>query len=131
MRDELTLTQKRALVVMTVIALGFGAYFLRSYVLLIAIAAVLAYLFNPLYSRLRSRMNVGLSATVTLLTAILIVAIPLTGVGILAFMQISQMVDSVSRWVSETDFTEGLSTVNGGTSKIRVEIRSETDSNWW
>ena len=36
---------------------------------------------------------------------ILIVAIPLTGVGILAFMQISQMVDSVSRWVSETDFT--------------------------
>ena len=105
MRDELTLTQKRALVVMTVIALGFGAYFLRSYVLLIAIAAVLAYLFNPLYSRLRSKMNVGLSATVTLLTAILIVAIPLTGVGILAFMQISQMVDSVSRWVSETDFT--------------------------
>ncbi|GFM18713.1 MULTISPECIES: AI-2E family transporter [Mycobacteriaceae] len=105
MRDELTLTQKRALVVMTVIALGFGAYFLRSYVLLIAIAAVLAYLFNPLYSRLRSRMNVGLSATVTLLTAILIVAIPLTGVGILAFMQISQMVDSISRWVSETDFT--------------------------
>ena len=105
MRDELTLTQKRALVVMTVIALGFGAYFLRSYVLLIAIAAVLAYLFNPLYSRLRSRMNVGLSATVTLLTAMLIVAIPLTGVGILAFMQISQMVDSVSRWVSETDFT--------------------------
>ena len=35
----------------------------------IAIAAVLAYLFNPLYSRLRSKMNVGLSATVTLLTA--------------------------------------------------------------
>ena len=33
--------------------------------------------------------------------------------------------------VSETDFTEGLRTVNEGTSKIRVEIRSETDSNWW
>ncbi|MDY6999203.1 MAG: AI-2E family transporter [Actinomycetota bacterium] len=105
MRDEMTLTQKRSLVVLTVVALGFGAYFLRSYVLLIAIAAVLAYLFTPLYNRLRSKMNVALSATATLLAAITIVAVPLTGVGFLAFLQISQMVTSVSRWVSETDFT--------------------------
>ncbi len=105
MRDELTLTQKRSLVVLTVVALAFGAYFLRSYVLLIAIAAVLAYLFTPLYDRLRTKMNSGLSATVTLLAAIAIVAIPLAGVVFLAFLQISQMVASVSRWVSETDFT--------------------------
>ena len=105
MRDDLTQAQKRSLVVVTVIALAFGAYFLRSYVLLIAIAAVLAYLFTPLYNRLRARTNVGLAATATLLTAILIVAIPLTGVGILAFMQISQLVNTVSQWVDQTDFT--------------------------
>ncbi len=39
MRDDFTLTQKRALVVMTVIALVVGVYFLRRYLLLIAIAA--------------------------------------------------------------------------------------------
>lgn len=105
MSQDFTLTRKRALAVMTVIALGFGAYFLRDYVLLIAVAAVLAYLFNPLYQRLRARTNVGVSATVTLLAAIATVAVPLTGVAFLAFLQISQMVNSVSRWAAQTDFT--------------------------
>ncbi|MGD9620140.1 MAG: AI-2E family transporter [Mycolicibacterium sp.] len=105
MTQDFTLKQKRALAVLTLIALGFGAYFVRGYVLLIAVAAVLAYLFNPLYQRLRTRNNVGLSATVTLLAAIAIVAVPLTGVAFLAFLQISQMVTSVSHWVERTDFT--------------------------
>ncbi|AFM18781.1 putative permease [Mycolicibacterium chubuense NBB4] len=105
MTDEFTDTQKRALAVVTVIALGFGAYFLREYVLLLAIAAVLAYLFRPLYVRLRKRMNVGLSATATLLAAILTVAVPLAGVGVLAFLQISQMVTAVGHWAEQTDFT--------------------------
>src|SRR5689334_12260663 len=85
--DEFTLTQKRALAVLTVIALVFGAYFLRSYAILIAVAAVLAYLFSPMYNRLRTKMNVGLSATVTLLAAIAIVAVPLGGVIFLAVLQ--------------------------------------------
>ncbi|VEG57364.1 putative permease [Mycolicibacterium aurum] len=105
MKDDFTLTQKRALAVLTVVALGVGAYFLRSYLLLIAIAAVLAYLFRPLYQRLRARMNVGLSATVTLFAAVATVALPLAGVIFLAFLQISQMVTSVSHWVEQTDFT--------------------------
>ena len=105
MTDEFTVTQKRALAVVTVIALAFAAYFLRGYVLLIAVAAVLAYLFTPLYQRLRAKMNVGLSATVTLLTAIATVAVPLTGVVFLAVVQISQMVTSIGHWVEQTDFT--------------------------
>ncbi len=105
MTTEFTLKQKRVLAASTVIALAFGAYFLRGYVLLIAIAAVLAYLFYPLYQRLRAKMNVGLSATVTLLTAIATVAVPLTGVILLAVVQISQMVTSIGRWAGQTDFT--------------------------
>ncbi len=105
MQDDFTLTQKRALTVLTVIALVVGAYFLRGYLLLIAIAAVLAYLFGPLYQRLRRRMNVGLSATLTLFAAIATVALPLAGVIFLAFLQISQMVASVGRWAEQTDFT--------------------------
>lgn len=105
MRDEFTVTQKRALAVLTVVALGFGAYFLRGYILLIAVAGVLAYLFRPLYDRLRRSMNVGLSATLTLFAAIATVALPLTGVVFLAVLQISQAVTSIGHWVDQTDFT--------------------------
>ena len=77
---------------MTVIALAFGAYFLRNYVVLIAVAAVLAYLFAPVYSRLRTRFNTGISATLTLLASVAVVGIPLSGVIVLAVLQISEMV---------------------------------------
>ncbi|MDW5612943.1 AI-2E family transporter [Mycolicibacterium sp. jd] len=105
MRDDFTLTQKRALAVLTVIALAFAAYFLRTYLLLIAISAVLAYLFTPLNNRLLTRMGSGAAATVTLLAAIATVALPLSGVAFLAFLQISQMVTGISQWVERTDFT--------------------------
>jgi len=105
MKDDFSPTQKRALAVLTVIALGFGAYFLRGYILLIAVAAVLAYLFRPLYQRLRTKMGVGLSATLTLLAATATVALPLTGVIFLAFLQVSQAVTSIGHWVEQTDFT--------------------------
>ncbi len=103
MTGSFSVTQKRALAVVTVVALGFGAYFLRHYLLLIAVAAVLAYLFTPLYQRLRTSMNVGLSATVTLLAAVATVAIPLAGVIFLAVLQISQMVTSIGHWAEQTD----------------------------
>ncbi len=44
MDTEFTLTQKRALAVFTIIALLFGAYFLRGFFILIVVAAVGAYL---------------------------------------------------------------------------------------
>lgn len=105
MLDEFSVTQKRALVVMTVIALCFGAYFLRSYLILMAIAAVLAYLFSPLYQRLRGRFNAGISATLTMLSAIAIVGIPLAGVIFLAVLQISEMVTGIGHWFAHNDLT--------------------------
>jgi predicted PurR-regulated permease PerM len=105
MLEEFTLTQKRALAVLTVIALAFGAYFLRGYVILIAVAAVLAYLFTPVYCRLRTRFNTAISATLTLLASVAIVGVPLAGVITLAVLQISQMVTGVSHWVQNNDLT--------------------------
>ncbi len=105
MLEEFTVTQKRALAILTVVALFFGAYFLRRYLILIAVAAVIAYLFTPLYNRLRTRMNVGLSATLTLLATIAIVGIPLGGVIFLAVLQISQMVTSITHWMATNDLT--------------------------
>ena len=105
MLEEFTLTQRRALAVLTVVALAFAAYFLRGYVILIAVAAVLAYLFTPVYCRLRNRFNVAISATLTLLASIAIVGVPLAGVIVLAVLQISQMVTGISHWLAQNDLT--------------------------
>ncbi|MGH3674580.1 MAG: AI-2E family transporter [Mycobacterium sp.] len=105
MKTEFTLTQKRALAVVTVIAVLFGAYFLRSYFILIVVAAVFAYLFGPLYNRLNKRLSKGASATLTLLAAIASVIVPVGLIVLLAVVQITEMVRSVAGWVERTDLS--------------------------
>lgn len=46
MNTEFTVTQKRALAIVTLIAVLLGAYFLRHYFILVVIAAIVAYLFT-------------------------------------------------------------------------------------
>ena len=105
MDTEFTLTQKRALAVATVIAILFGAYFLRGYFILIVVAAVAAYLFTPLFNRLNKRFGTGLSATLTLLAAIAVVAVPMGLFVMLAVVQITNMVERVAEWVGRTDLS--------------------------
>ena len=93
---DFTVTQKRALAVVTIIALLFGAYFLRRYFMLMVIAAIIAYLFTPLYNRLRSKLNGGLATTLTVLAALGTVVIPIIGVITLATYQISHMLIGVA-----------------------------------
>jgi predicted PurR-regulated permease PerM len=105
MNTEFTLSQKRALAVLTLIALLFGAYFLRNYFVLIVVAAVGAYLFTPLFNWFNKRLGTGLSATCTLLSALAVVIVPVGLLVILAFVQISRMVDSIAGWVKTTDLS--------------------------
>lgn len=105
MTTEFTKTQKRALAIATVIALAYGAYFLRGYFMLIVVAVVTAYLFNPVFNWFLRRFNRGLSVTFTLLAAIFAVIIPLSLLILLAVVQINGMVRSVSDWVSRTDLS--------------------------
>jgi predicted PurR-regulated permease PerM len=105
MDTEFTLTQRRALAVATVIAILFGAYFLRGYFILIVVAAVAAYLFTPLFNRLNKRFGTGLSATLTLLAAIGVVAVPMGLFVMLAVVQITTMVEKVAEWVGRTDLS--------------------------
>lgn len=103
MNTEFTLTQKRALAVFTLVALLFGAYFLRNYFVLIVVAAVGAYLFTPLFNWFNKRLGTGLSATCTLLSALVIVIVPLVLLVLLAIVQISRMVEGIAAWVKTTD----------------------------
>ncbi len=104
-KTDFTLTQKRALAVATVIAILFGAYFLRSYFILIVVAAVVAYLFSPLYNRLNRRMGTGASATLTLLAVFACIIVPVGLIGLLAVVQITEMVKDVAAWVERTDLS--------------------------
>lgn len=105
MNTEFTLTQKRALAALTLIALLFGAYFLRNYFVLIVVAAVGAYLFTPLFNWFNRRLGTGLSATCTLLAALVAVIVPVGLLVVLAFVQIRRMVDSIAGWVKTTDLS--------------------------
>lgn len=105
MNTEFTLTQKRALAVATVIAILFAAYFLRRYFILIVVAAVVTFLFSPLYNRLNKRLGKGLSATLTLLAVFANIIVPVGLIGLLAVVQITEMVKSVGAWVEKTDLS--------------------------
>lgn len=102
---EFTQTQKRALAVITVIAVMLGAYFLRHYFILVVIAAIVAYLFTPLYNRCRRRFSTGLSATFTVLAALATVIVPVGALLTLAVLQISHMVVHVADWVQTADLS--------------------------
>jgi predicted PurR-regulated permease PerM len=114
---DFTATQKRALAIAAALALGFGAYFLRGYFILVVVAAVSTYLFNPLFDRFQKRFGRGISVVLTLLSALGVVIIPVGLLVLLAFVQISAMVRSISAWVSHTDLNslgdKTLNVVNG------------------
>ena len=119
---EFTITQKRALAVVTGIALLFGAYFLRRYFMLMVIAAIIAYLFTPMYNRLRTKLNGGLATTLTVLAALGIVVIPLIGIISLATVQVSHMLIGVADWAKTADLNalgdKAIATVNQLLAKL-------------
>ena len=106
MNTEFTLTQKRALAVVTIVSLLFAAYFLRNYFVLIVVAAVGAYLFTPLFNWFGRRLGSGLAATCTLLSALAVVIVPVGLSVLLAIVQISRMVTQVAGWVQRTDLSD-------------------------
>lgn len=138
MDTDFTITQKRALAVATVIAVGFGAYFLRSQFMLVMVAGVVAYLFNPLFRRLSTRLSTGLSATLTLLAALVVVVVPISGAVAIGIVQISSMIRNVSGWVNRTDMgalgTRSLQAVNDLLARIPylhdVTLTSESLQKW-
>jgi predicted PurR-regulated permease PerM len=101
MNMEFTLTQKRALAVVTVISLLFAAHFLRSYFVLIVVGRRRSYLFTPLFNWFDRRISSGLAATCTLLSALAVVFGPVDLLVLLAIVQISRMVTHVASWVGK------------------------------
>jgi len=129
-KTEFTPSQKRALAIVTGIALLFGAYFLRRYFMLIVMAAVVAYLFTPLYNRLRDKTNGGLATTLTVLAALATVVIPVIAVVSLATIQVSRMLIGVSEWAKTADLNalgdKAITTVNQLLGKLPFQTPTIT-----
>lgn len=131
MKTEFTLPQRRALAIVTGIALLFGAYFLRRYFMLIVIAAIVAYLFSPLYNRLRAKVNGGLATTMTVLAALAVVVIPIIAIVSLATIQISHMLIGVAAWAKTADLNElgdkAIAAVNHLLDRLPFQTPTITD----
>jgi len=129
-KTDFTPVQKRALAIVTGVALIFGAYFLRRYFMLIVIAAIVAYLFTPLYNKLRAKLNGGLATALTVLAALGIVVIPLIGVISLATVQISHMLIGVGEWAKTADLNalgdKAIGTVNHLLQKLPFQAPTIT-----
>ncbi len=122
MKTEFTLSQKRALAIATAIALLFGAYFLRRYLILVVIAAIVAYLFTPVHNRLRARFSAGLATTLTVLAALATVVVPLSLLITVATFQVSRMLVGLADWAKTADLNalgnRGVELVNGLLGKL-------------
>jgi predicted PurR-regulated permease PerM len=121
MNTEFTLTQKRALAVVTIVSLLFAAYFLRNYFVLIVVAAVGAYLFTPLFNWFGRRLGSGLAVACTLLSALLVVIVPVGLLVLLAIVQISRMVTHVAGWVQRTDLSDLGNTILRAVNKLLAQ----------
>ena len=131
MKTEFTLPQRRALAIVTGIALLFGAYFLRRYFMLIVIAAIVAFLFSPLYNRLRAKVNGGLATTMTVLAALAVVVIPIIAIVSLATIQISHMLIGVAAWAKTADLNalgdKAIAAVNHLLERLPFQTPTITD----
>ena len=122
MSTEFTVTQKRALAVATVLALLFGAYFLRGYFMLIVVAAVAAYLFAPLFDRFRKRFGSWLVGHHHPARGDGLRGRPGQLVRLFGVVQISSMIQSVSDWVGMTDLSalgdKALAVINEALARV-------------
>jgi predicted PurR-regulated permease PerM len=127
-RLKMTPSQKKALAVATAIALLFGAYFLRHYCTLIIFAAILAFLFNPVYQKLLKKgRGPGAASALTFLIAAVAILIPTILILILTGLQINHLVHSVSHSVSSIDLTKFtqrlIDTANDTLAKTPITFR--------
>ncbi|HSW78641.1 MAG TPA: AI-2E family transporter [Candidatus Babeliales bacterium] len=87
----------RAIQIATIIALVFGAYFLRNFFSLIIFAIIITFLFNPLYLRFRRRFKKkGTAASMTLIVSLLALVVPLALIAIATVYQIRHALEALS-----------------------------------
>lgn len=125
-----TNTQKRALVIATILALVAGVYFLRGYLMLIIFAAIAALIFNPLYQRLISKgRSPSGAATLTLLASFGALIIPSILIIALTIYQVADLVGDISNYSQNTDLhtvvQDGIDSINRFLASVGITYTLE------
>lgn len=118
MKDKaLTIKRQKIVTVLALIALIAGFLFLQSYFILIAVAMILAFLFNPVYEWSLRKFNNknGYAITITVIAMFLTVAIPLSAILYITAIQASQIIDVVKQTTSNSgSIQEAITSIVGG-----------------
>lgn len=92
-----TKPQRLALAITTILAIIGGAYFLRGYFMLLVFAAIVAFMFNPVYKwMLKKGRKPKTAASWTLIISFLAIVIPLIIVVVLTIYQVASLASTIS-----------------------------------
>lgn len=128
-----TPTQKKALAIATGAALVLGAYFLKNYFLLIVFAAIVTFIFNPLYKwLLRRGRGPGTAASITFFATLLAFILPVILVVAVSVHQILGLVHAIgdthySANVSDL-LKQGVDTVNRTLRSLHIPYTLTVDT---
>jgi predicted PurR-regulated permease PerM len=133
---KVTPIEKRYLAIATAVATVAGIYFLKNYLMLIAFAAIVAFMFNPIYQRILKRgSSRSRAASITLIISFISLLIPLSLVISLTIAQIVSLLNSIDTATLTNDFsqfiTNAVNTINGWlqTFNINYQLTQESVSN--
>ncbi len=104
---KISVSQKRALGIATVLAIVFGTYFLKHYLMLIIAATIVAFMFNPLYRwLLKKGRGQGSATAITLLATFFALIIPIAIIATITTFQIISVSDSLRSVQFGSNFNE-------------------------
>ncbi len=102
-------SQKKALAIATIFAIIVGVFFLKHYLMLIILSAIIAYLFNPVFSWfLKKGRGVGQAALLTFLVSVFAVVVPLIFIITLTVLQLASLADKIGTESYSVNFTDLL-----------------------
>lgn len=105
-------------------AVALGLWFVAPFLGVIALAALMAFIFYPTYVRLSQRLNKALAGVVTFLYSVVIVLIPVVLIVAFTFIQISQLALQLS--TSFNPLPESVQNVIGSINDVTAAATGGT-----
>lgn len=112
------LTARNWLIV-ALVAVVLGLWFVAPYLGVIALAALMAFLFYGTFDRLQQKMKTGVAATLTFLFTILVVVGPVIIVGFITVFQLGKLIADLTSTFG-TDFSTLPTAVQGAIATINT-----------
>ena len=103
------------------IAIVLGIWFVLPYLGVIAIAALMAFLFYGTYSRLLQKRKAGTAATLTFFFSLLVVLVPLILVSLFTIFQLGQLITDITNTFG-SNFTSVPAALQGAIDSVNALV---------